>query len=121
MEKTGSEPSKKNINGREKPLLPFWQFPSHRNSGDASEDLRRQFEELFSDIFEDGKIMIFDPLHSHVNDLGGNTTTLQQIGQCEKSHGQEVDPGKMMNGPIVIDQFGDVQEEAAQSFHRGLL
>jgi hypothetical protein len=54
------------------------------------------------DIGEDGKIAIFDPFHSHMYDLSRNALTVKEVGQSEESHRQEVDPDKLINGPIVI-------------------
>jgi hypothetical protein len=73
---------------------------------------------FFPNIIEDRKIVIFDPLHSDVYDLGRNVMTLEKVGQSKESHRQEVDPDKLINGPIVISQLGDVDEEAVHSFHR---
>jgi hypothetical protein len=74
---------------------------------------------FLSNIIKDGKIVIFDPLHSQVDDLGGNTMALEKVGQSEESHWKEVDPDKLTNGPIVIFQLGDVEEKTIHSFHRG--
>jgi len=74
---------------------------------------------LFLDLIKDGKMMIFDPFHSQMNDLAGNVLTLEKVGQSEESHRQEIDPQKMTNRPIVVSQLGDVQEETIHSFHRG--
>jgi len=74
---------------------------------------------FFSNIIEDGKITICDPLDSQMYDLAGNVLTVEKVGQSEHSHGQEVNPNKLTNGPIVISQLGDVEEEAVYSFHRG--
>jgi len=65
---------------------------------------------FFPNMIEDRKIVIFDPLHSHVYNLSENAMTLEKVSQSEESHRQEVDPDKLINGPIVISQPGDVDE-----------
>jgi hypothetical protein len=35
---------------------------------------------LLLDVFENGKMMIFNPLHSHVHNLGRNALTLEEVG-----------------------------------------
>jgi len=76
---------------------------------------------IFSEIREDRKSLIFDPLHTHVNNLSGDALALKEVGQSEKSHRQEVNPGKPINRPIIIYQLGNVEEKAAKMSHRGLL
>jgi hypothetical protein len=41
---------------------------------------------FFPNIIENRKIVIFDPLHSHVYNLGGDTIPLKKVSQSEKSH-----------------------------------
>jgi hypothetical protein len=63
---------------------------------------------FFSNIIEDRKIVIRDPLDSQMYDLVRNVVALEKVGQSEQSHRQEIDPDKLPNGPIVISQLGDV-------------
>jgi hypothetical protein len=63
---------------------------------------------FFSNIIEDRKIVIRDPLDSQMYDLTGNVMTVEKVGQSEQSHWQEIDPDKLPNGAIVISQLGDV-------------
>jgi len=54
-----------------------------------------------------------------VEDFCGDAMGMEEIGQCEESHRQEVNPEMMMDGPIVIDQLGNVEKKTIQSYHRG--
>jgi hypothetical protein len=65
---------------------------------------------LLPDIFDDRKSVIFNPFHSQVYDLGGNAMTLEKVGQPKESHGQEIDPDEMIDGPVVISQLGDMKK-----------
>jgi hypothetical protein len=54
-----------------------------------------------------------------VDDLGGNTITLEEIGQSKEPHGQEVDPDEMIDRPVVIGQLGNMEENTIKFSHRG--
>jgi hypothetical protein len=73
---------------------------------------------LLPDIVDDRKTMIFNPFHSHVDDLGGNAMALKEVGQSEEPHGQEVDPDEMMDRPVVIGQLGDMKKDTVKCSHR---
>jgi hypothetical protein len=53
-----------------------------------------------------------------VYDLGGNAMTLEKISQAEKSHREEVDPDEMIDRPVVIVQFGDMEKNTVEYSHR---
>jgi hypothetical protein len=74
---------------------------------------------LLSQIVNDGKIVVFNPFHSQVNDLGGNTATLQNVGQSKESHGQEVDPDEMADRPVIIGQLRDMEKNKIKATHGG--
>jgi hypothetical protein len=74
---------------------------------------------LLFDIGEDGKIVIFNPLHPHMDNLSRDPMALEQIGQSKETHGQKIDPDELINGSIVISQLRNMEKKAAQSFHRG--
>jgi hypothetical protein len=57
---------------------------------------------LFFKIGEDGKSPILDPLHSHMDNLGGDALALDQVCQPKEFHRQEVNPEKTMKGAVVI-------------------
>jgi len=65
---------------------------------------------LLSDMIDDGKMGILNPFNSHMYDLGGNAMTLEKVGQPKESHGQEIDPDEMIDGPVVISQLGDMKK-----------
>jgi len=73
---------------------------------------------LLSDIFDDGKFVILDPLHPHVHDLSGDVMTLEKVGQPEEPHGQEIDPDEIIDRSVVIGQLGNMEEETVHLFHR---
>jgi hypothetical protein len=72
-------------------------------------------------IFNDRKMAVFNPLHSQVDDLGGNALTLKKVGQSEESHGQEVDPDEMADRTVIIGQFGDVEKDKIKVTHGGIV
>jgi hypothetical protein len=72
---------------------------------------------LFSEILNDGKIVVLNPLHSQVDDLSGNTTTLENVGQSEESHRQEVDPDEMIDRPVIIGQLGNMEKNNIRATH----
>jgi hypothetical protein len=74
---------------------------------------------LLSQIVDDGKIVVFNPFHSQVDDLGGNTATLQNVGQSKESHGQEVNPDEMADRPVIIGQLGDMEKNKIKATHGG--
>jgi hypothetical protein len=74
---------------------------------------------LLPKILNDGKIVIFNPLHSQVDDLGGNTTTLEKVGQPEEAHGQKVDPDEMMDRPVIVGQLGNMEKNKIKATHGG--
>jgi len=74
---------------------------------------------LLSDIFNDGKTLILNPLHSQVDNLGRDPLSLKKVGQSKESHREKVDPNELINGSVVIDKFRDMNEKAVYSFHRG--
>jgi hypothetical protein len=74
---------------------------------------------LFSDIFDDRKIVIFNPLHSHVHHLSGNAMALEKVGQSKKPHGQKVNPHKIVDRPVIIGQLGDMEKNKVKSSHWG--
>jgi hypothetical protein len=76
---------------------------------------------LFPKILNDGKIVIFNPLHSQVDDLSGNAMALEKVGQSEESHGQKVDPDEMVDRPIIIGQLGDMEENKIRATHGGIV
>jgi hypothetical protein len=57
---------------------------------------------LLSDIIHDGKMWVFDPLHSQVDNLRRDALSMKRIGQPEETHREEIDPDKLIDGPIVI-------------------
>jgi hypothetical protein len=69
---------------------------------------------LLSDIFDDGKFVVFNPLHSQVHNLSGNVMTLEKVRQSEEPHGQEIDPDEMIDRPVVIGQLGNMKEETVK-------
>jgi hypothetical protein len=73
---------------------------------------------LLFDIWDDRKMVISNPFHSQMHHLGGNAVTLEEVGQSKKSHRHEVNPNKIMDGPVVIVQLGDMEENAVKSSHR---
>jgi hypothetical protein len=76
---------------------------------------------LLLDIVEKGKIVIFDPFHPRMHNLGGNVIALEKVSQSEESHGQEVDPDEFAQGPIIVFPFRDMEEETVHFSHRGQL
>jgi hypothetical protein len=72
-------------------------------------------------ILNDGKIVIFNPLHSQVDDLSGNAMALEKVGQSQKPHGQEVDPDEMMDRPVIIGQLGNMEENKIRATHGGIV
>jgi hypothetical protein len=118
MKKTGGISPEKNINGRKGGFHLFDHFhhivtlmvPVEVDGNDS-----RGF--LF-DIFDDRKMMIFNPLHPHVYDLGGNMMTLEKVGQSEKPHGHEIDPDEMIDRPVIIGQFWDMEKNTVKFSHR---
>jgi hypothetical protein len=102
MEKAGSVSPKKNIDGGEGGFHLFGNFHRIENLMVPMEIDGNNPWSLLFDIREDGKIVIFNPLHSQVNDLAGNSMTLKEVSQAKKSHGKEVDPDKLINGSIII-------------------
>jgi hypothetical protein len=71
------------------------------------------------DIFDDRKMMILNPFHSHMHNLGGDVVTLEEVSQSEESHGQKVDPNKIIDRPVVIIQLGDMEKNTVKSSHWG--
>jgi hypothetical protein len=57
---------------------------------------------LLPDIIDDGEFVVFNPFYPHVHNMSGNAMTLEKIRQSEKPHGEEIDPDKMMDRPVVI-------------------
>jgi len=45
-----------------------------------------------------------------MHNLGGDVVTLEEVSQSEESHGQEVDPNKIIDRPVVIVQLGDMEK-----------
>jgi hypothetical protein len=76
---------------------------------------------LLPEIVDDGEIVIFDPLQTQVDDLGGNTMTVETIGQSEEPHGQEVNPDEMTDRPVIIGQFGDMEKDKIKATHGGIV
>jgi len=76
---------------------------------------------MLSDIVKDREVPILDPFQTEVKDLSRNIMALEEVGQCQKSHGKEIDPQELTDRPVVIAPFGDVKEEAIHFFHRGKL
>jgi hypothetical protein len=74
---------------------------------------------LLPEIVDDREIVIFNPLYPQVDDLGGNTMTLEKVGQSEEPHGQEVDPDEMTDRPVIIGQFGDMEKNRIKAAHGG--
>jgi hypothetical protein len=74
---------------------------------------------LLAKILNDGKMVIFNPLHSHVYDLSGYATALEKVSQSEEAHGQEIDPDEMIDRPVIVDQLGDMEKNNVRSSHRG--
>jgi hypothetical protein len=70
------------------------------------------------DIFDDRKIVVLNPLHPHVHNLGGDLMTLEEIGQSEEPHGQEIDPDEMIDRPVIIGQLGDMEKNTVNSSHQ---
>ncbi len=86
MKETGRESSQKNKDLRENRLDLFdhlhhietLMMPMKINGNDP----RR----LLSDIFNDGKTLILNPLHSEVDNLGRDPLSLKKVGQSKESH-----------------------------------
>jgi hypothetical protein len=76
---------------------------------------------FFLYLFKNIVAWVFNPFHTQVNDLGGNVLAVEKIGQPKKPHGKEIDPNELVNGPIIILQLGDMEEETVHLFHRGEL
>jgi hypothetical protein len=76
---------------------------------------------LLPEIFDDREIVIFNPLYSQVYDLGGDAMTLEKVGQSEESHGQEVDPHKMTDRPVIIGHFRDMEKNKIKATHGGIV
>src|SRR4030042_795150 len=74
---------------------------------------------FFFNIVQDRKIVIFNPLHSKVHNLSGNAMALEEVRQSKEPHRQKINPDKMIDGPIVIYQLGNVEKKAIQLYHRG--
>jgi hypothetical protein len=54
-------------------------------------------------------------------DLSGNAMALKKIGQPEEPHGKEVDPGEMIDRPVVIGQLRNMEENTGECSHRAEL
>jgi hypothetical protein len=65
---------------------------------------------LLFKIREDGKGSILDPLHSHMDNLGGDALTMDHVCQPKEFHREEVNPEKPVKGAIVIESPGNVEE-----------
>jgi len=76
---------------------------------------------LLAEIFNDRKMVVFNPLYSQVDDLGGNALTLEKVGQPEESHGQEVDPDEMADRTVIIIQLGNMEKNKIKTTHGGIV
>jgi hypothetical protein len=54
-----------------------------------------------------------------MHNLGGDVVTLEEVSQSEESHGQKVDPNKIINRPVVIVQLGDMEKNTVKFSHWG--
>jgi hypothetical protein len=117
VKKTGGIAPEKNINGRKGRFHLLDDFhdivalmvPVEVDGNDS--------RSLFSDIFDDRKMAIFNPLHSRVYDFRGNAMALEEVGQSEKPHGQEVDPHKIIDRPVIVVQLGDMEKNKVKFSH----
>jgi len=57
---------------------------------------------LLPDIVNHGKRVVLDPFYSQMDDLRRDALSVQRIGQSEESHRKEIDPDKLIDGPIVV-------------------
>jgi hypothetical protein len=46
---------------------------------------------------------------------------VEEVGQSEKPHGQEVDPDEMTDRPVIIGQFGDMEKNKIKATHGGIV
>jgi hypothetical protein len=117
MEETGGIPSEKNVNGGKGGFYLFDHFHDIVALMVPVEVQSENPRRLFSNIFDDRKSTIFNPLHSQVYDLSRNAMVLKNVGQPEEPHGEEVDPGEMIDRPVVIGQLRNMEKNAGEFSH----
>jgi hypothetical protein len=54
-------------------------------------------------------------------DLGGKSMTLEKVGQSEETHRQKVDPHEIIDRPVIIGQFGDMEKKKIKVTHGGIV
>jgi hypothetical protein len=87
MEKTSSESSEENMDSRKGLFHLLGNFDYIETLMVPMEINGNHPRVLLLDIIKDGEIVIFNPFHSCMNDLGGDLMTLEKIGQSIDSHG----------------------------------
>jgi hypothetical protein len=86
MEETGGESSQEDI-GLRKGSFDLLNSLHHIETLMVPVEVHRNDSgSLLPEIFDDSEIVIFNPLHTQVYNLGGKTMALEKVGQSEESH-----------------------------------